>query len=259
MLKMQQYSGLSRVEVRKAKMALHQSPQAKFSLAWTPVLVMTLGASVVTVLLGHTGLAVMFLVMVLGLAMGANLSLRHFFTQFDQQDAKVLVIRDGLSRLEPVSALVPGDQLVGQAGMVLPVDVWTDDAVAMPKLLKGLLSIVGLNPAGDLAIAGSVLTTDATVTVAAVGASRFCLDALLPALMSRPTIAIMAGLQAGLRALFAPMTLVVAHLSSNRTPVDPQTQNEMNFDSDSLVGHIRHAATLSAFQYNQDPVSWTSR
>ncbi|WP_243681948.1 hypothetical protein [Lacticaseibacillus manihotivorans] len=32
-----------------------------------------------TVLLGHTGLAVMFLVMVLGLAMGANLSLRHFF------------------------------------------------------------------------------------------------------------------------------------------------------------------------------------
>ena len=160
MLMMQQYSGLSRVEVRKAKMALHQTPQAKFSLAWAPVLALTLGASVVTALWGHTVLAVMFLVMILGLAAIANLSLRHFFNQFDQADTKVLVVRDGLSRLEMVSALVPGDRLVGLAGMVLPVDVWTDEAVDMPKLLNGLLRLVGLNPAKDLAIAGWELTRD---------------------------------------------------------------------------------------------------
>ncbi|WP_125707097.1 hypothetical protein [Lacticaseibacillus porcinae] len=259
MLKMQQYGGLSRVEVRKAKMSLRQAPQAKFSLAWTPVLALTVGLSVVAALLGHDVMAMSLLIVMAGLAVIANLSLRHFFNQFASNDDKVLVVRDGLARLEPVAALVPGDQLIGQAGMVLPVDVWTDQAVDMPKLLKGLLNLVGVTPDADLAIAGSALTTDQTVTVAAVGASRFCLDTLLPALMSRPTIAVIAGLQVGLRVLFAPIAFVVAHIASHRTPVDPQTQNDNDFDSDTLVGHVRHAATLSAFQYNQDPVSWTSR
>lgn len=259
MLKMQQYSGLSRVEVRKAKLTLPQNTPAQFALAWAPINALMFGLSVVIALLGHVALAAGVLLIGLSLATIANVSLRHFFNQFVQNDAKVLVVRDGLARLELVSDLVPGDRLIGQAGMVLPVDVRTDQVVSTPTLLAGLMRLVALTPASDLAIAGTVLTTDAAVTVVAVGQARFCLSALLPALMQRPTVAFIAGLQAGLPRLFAPLATVVAHFAAAHTPVDPQTRVDVIDHPESLVGNTRHAATLTAFRYNQDPVSWQSR
>lgn len=260
MLKMQQYSGLSRIEVRKAKMALRQTPQAKFALAWIPLLGVVLGFGSVLTVLGHMGLAALLVIVGLSLAIMANFSLQRFFKQFDQADRKVLVIRDGLARLEAVSALVPGDRLVGQAGMVLPVDVYSDQAVAMPHMLKGLLSMLALTPADDLAIAGSVLVEDTTVTVAAVGTSRFCLAVVWPALMQRPMVSFKAGLGAALKALFATLGLSRWHGTHALMPAAEAHEVTTTFENSiSLVGNIRHAAKLSAFRYNQEPVSWLSR
>lgn len=264
MLMMQRNSGLTRLEVRQARLQLDRDTRIqKLHLGLRPVLIA--GCGLMLGLLGaHVAwLAIALIAVAFLLVAGILATTGHAWLQrFDNADTPVLMIREGLIRQGSVEDLVPGDTLVVSAGSVLPVDVTGIDT-ALPKFLAVVLAALGLDQVG--AIAGSVAVVDGHAIVTAVGNQRLVLATALPALAATPEAGVkclvqllvavchqaiattchmvaFSGQQVARRGHAAAMRLTAALVATRMT----------------LIGNVRHAASESAFRYNQDPVSWAS-
>ncbi len=262
MLLMQRNSGLTRLEVNKARLAMNQDVRIqKLHLTLRPACALLLGIAALLVAFQVSLLTVLgFSVAAAALVWGASRQLHAWLAQYDNADTSVLVIREGLVRQGTVADLVPGDTIVLAAGTVLPVDV-TGIAAALPKPLAMTLNAFHLVPA--CAIAGSRVTAAGQAQVVAVGTQRFVLKALVPAMATRPQRSMMVALMIAAAMVKRAFKLGVGRVSLHlaRTVRELGDTIRRQFVAAfplhmTLVGNAKHTAKETAFRYNQDPVSW---
>ncbi|MFD1484278.1 hypothetical protein ACFQ5J_03410 [Lacticaseibacillus baoqingensis] len=261
---MQVNSGLTRYEVQKAKLALPEAlPMKKPHLAIAPALLVALGGACLLDASAGMQAAVVVLMVLGSLLVGAHLCVQRVLSRFDNDRTEVLVIREGLIRPRLVRDLVPGDTLWLAAGSIVPVDV------ALPAdqaVLKGPLAwlLRGLHIAlpHDQVIAGSQILSETQTTVLATGAKRFALVHLGAALTTNPGIGCLSGVIALITACKFQLRVGQARFGLHLTQITQLVTRQVvawidTFNAHmTLVGHLQHHAKQVAFQYNQDPVSW---
>ncbi|WP_461215396.1 hypothetical protein [Lacticaseibacillus sp. GG6-2] len=264
MLMMQYSSGLSRFEVRKAQLINQPTTQvAEIRIANRPTLLLATGLVAVAAGFGGMVPAVLLAMALLLLVSSFKVLVHRWLQVMDNGSQPVMVIREGLMRQCTVADLVVGDRLYLGAGAIVPVDVQSTVGCQANGLTAFLVRLFGIQLPAELVMAGSRLTADAQVQVAAIGNDRLVLKQLLPILNSdlAMTVHIGARLVELLNGAIAGVGQHVASVTADRKFV-ASTQDLIQADQATqmtLVDNNRQAAKETAFRYNQDPVSWAGR
>jgi hypothetical protein len=263
---MQVNSGLTRYEVQKAKLTVQPDLHVHNAhMTIVPALLLLLGgASILEVTIG-SDLAIVMLVLLSLLGVGASMIVRRVLQEFANAHKEVLVIREGLIRPRPVGALVPGDTILLPAGSVVPVDVaLSAQQATITGPLAWVLAALRVATPHDQVIAGSRITTEVQAQVLAVGAQRFAVARLMPFLTAKSGVevrTVLSGLVAlcklQFRASWTQLGMRLAHLGQLAVSTTQQFQVRIDRFNDhtTLVGQLRQRAKEVAFRYNQDPVS----
>lgn len=259
MLKMQNSSGLTRFEVRKAQLANRPAPRiAKFHLAILPTLL--LGAGIVAVSAGAAGvlaasLIALFLVLAVG---GAHIGIHRWAQALDNGDQAVMVIREGLMRQATVADLVVGDTVLLAPGATAPVDLTAIDGRVVNKTTARLARLLHVAVPADMTVAGSTVLAATQAQVVAIGADRWALRVVLACLTEEATASHHLGLRL-VQLLHGWLAAATPAPSARHVrPIDNDNNDLLQASTATrmtLVGNIRQAAQEAAFRYNQDPVS----
>jgi len=259
-------SGLSRYEIQKARQAqAARQVDASLRFRQLPILLLGLGLSFVT--FGEfdqwllAGLVLMTAT-VAGLAI--HLFLHHYLVQMQQATKTVTVVRSGLLFVVPVSEVVAGDVVVLHPGEVVAVDLVGEQAQfqlapVLAWLLQGRFQTI--IPAG-------AVVKEATTAVVAAHNQRAA-DQVVRHLNAQPVLPTRHDMLDAFIALVAfsqaAMVSFILTIAPRVTKVAQQFVIEQQrflkvlsafLNRMSLVGHVRHHDSESAFRYNQDPVSW---
>lgn len=256
---MQMTSGLTPLQVRKAKLGQARETTFKLAFGLQPVILFGIGLGLLTDGIGRSLMIAAVLMVVAAMVSGAaHAFLKVVTARLQEKGATQLVIRDGLMRQVPADQVVNGDQLVVTAGQTLLVDV-ADVASRAPWWLHVLAKVTGQAlPAG---VAGSVVEEDGVATVLAIGNRRF----LFASLQTQVSVDWMT-IKGQVQALFGlPLALVSGLMSFKFTAyfkafnqlAVKQVQKAVasaTVAAYSLIESIRQFTTEVAIQYSQGPV-----